>query len=197
MGVRIHVFSVAAIGLFRNHIREVDDPIRVNKHEMTSTAPTIKPNRTELREARSALADHLAQTDWHTSSTLTFKKEQSLEQAQKVLRHFWNRVDGKLFGKASQRYGQKCERACFAEAGKFGDLVHYHLIIAKPIRNNMSDDRFRQFLHAEWSSLEEAGLSEFKPITSASGWIDYITKDVSYFGLDTWDVSNTHIVGRP
>jgi hypothetical protein len=150
--------------------------------------------RTYLKE-RAELIKYLSQSDWHLSATLTFKSPQHEDAAQKILGHFWNRVDGSLFGKSAKRFARGCNRVCFMERGISGQHVHYHAAIAVPSDRGLTQDRFQMFLQAHWRSIAEAGLAEFKPIYDQEGWLSYITKGVGRMSLDAFDVSNSHIAG--
>ena len=150
--------------------------------------------RTYFKE-RKELVEYLAQREWHLAATFTFKYIMTEGQAQIALKHFWNHVDERLYGKSARRVGNKCGRACFLEKGSSGQHLHYHATVAIPDDKNMDAGRFQAFLEAHWHSLKEAGRIEFKPIDNQDGWLSYITKEVVKYGTDAFDPHNTHIAG--
>ncbi|OEJ67513.1 rolling circle replication-associated protein [Magnetovibrio blakemorei] len=144
-------------------------------------------------ETQKALVDWLGEHDWDMAGTFTFRQNVSEQQARKLFRHFWNRVDRAVYGKAAQRHGKRCERVCFIEGTDTGN-IHWH-IIAKA--NERRDYRWlRQIMLMTWEDINFTGTqNEIRRTYDNEGWASYISKRIKTFDADAWDVGTTHITG--
>lgn len=144
-------------------------------------------------DLRPQLRDFLHNSDDHydLAVTLTMKQQDgptSLDQleASKNLRHFFNRLNNRVYGNAFRRFGRKVAVISMLEKSISGRL-HYHLAMKNPFP---SIEICQEAIEDCWSKTRW-GYHEVdvQPIYS-TGWIGYITKDKR---IDGWDVENTHL----
>lgn len=132
--------------------------------------------------------------------TLTMKRKASgLQcdhvQASRNFRHFMNRVNRRIFGSASKRYGKKLRVFPVIESNAEGRL-HYHALIDRPARIAATD--FDGLIREEWSQTA-LGYREIDiKSVQDDGWLSYLCKSRQKSSglLDSIDWDNcTSILG--
>jgi len=145
-------------------------------------------------DIRTALRAWMNQHQWAISATLTFADPCSERQAKRAVQRFWNEVDYQLYGNASRRRNQRCERVMFLEGD--GEIVHrhYHAAIKRPHAYFDDTETFCRFLKKRWLKLHPRSVMvEFKPATDSRGWINYSTKEIGRRECDKMDLDSSHI----
>ena len=136
----------------------------------------------------------LKQYDWDVAVTLTFAHEYSEHQALAAARIFWKKVDYRLYKNASKRFNKRCERIMVLEGDGVGQHVHMHGAVVTPSDRFDDDLAFCSFLQKLWLKQNPRSIKvEFKPIWNAEGWSCYVTKQLSRFHCDRFDVHSSHI----
>jgi hypothetical protein len=142
-------------------------------------------------DAQKALVDWIAGKDWDLACTLTFRENVSEQQARKIFRHFWNRVDKAVYGKAAQRHKKRCNRVCFMEGVGTGN-IHWHVIARSTARRDLR--WLRQIMLIVWEDLWTTGThNKIEGTYNNEGWAGYISKGVKNMNADAWDVETTHV----
>lgn len=126
--------------------------------------------------------------------TLTMRKRASgltcgHMEASRNFRHFMNRVNRRIFGSASKRYGKKLQVFPVLESNA-DDRLHYHILVDRPDRITAAE--FDSLIREEWSQTT-FGYHEVdvKPVHD-DGWLSYLCKGRQKPGglLDSIDWNN-------
>lgn len=142
---------------------------------------------------RAELYKWFGERNWDVAITLTFADEVSEGWAMKTCQKFWREVDYAVYRNASRRYGTKCERVMVLEGDGDGQRFHLHGSAITPT-HFASTAAFCSFLENRWLRLHpRSHRVEFKPIWECKGWNWYISKRISRFECDRFDVHSSHI----
>lgn len=134
--------------------------------------------------------DWLASKEWNIFGTLKFHPVRHIgaNDAQKVIRHFWNRLDRVVYGKAAER-GCRVQRWCFAHEGSHSDNYHVHFIAKSPI----SEDDFCCLSNVLWTKQDRSTASIQKnwitPVIHRDRVLYYLTKEVWKLGSISFDAA--------
>jgi len=144
-------------------------------------------------KTQQAVIDWLDDYDWDIAATFTFRVDVNEAQARKTIKHFWNKVDKAVFGKAAQRHNKRVNRACFIEGLDTGN-IHLHAIVKTTERRNYA--MLRQIMLMAWESLDGTGThNRVERTYDSNGWASYISKRIKAFDADALDAETTHITG--
>ncbi len=108
-------------------------------------------------------------------------------EASKNLRHFMNRLNSEVFGKAFKRFGKRLQIVPVLERSSSGRL-HYHLILENPYRE--TPVLFERMIEKEWAKTRYGVREVHVHYSVDQGWVDYITKFKS--ASDGIDWENFH-----
>ena len=108
-------------------------------------------------------------------------------EASKNLRHFMNRLNSEVFGKAFKRFGKRLQIVPVLERSSSGRL-HYHLILENPYRE--TPVLFERMIEKEWAKTRYGFREVHVHYSVDQGWVDYITKFKS--ASDGIDWENFH-----
>ena len=148
----------------------------------------------ENRNIRTALREWMNQHEWDISATLTFADPYSERQAKTAVQKFWSEVDYYLYGNASRRSNQRCERVMFLEGDGEATHHHYHAAIKCPQAHFEDAEAFCVFLRKRWKKVHlRCVMVEFKPATDSRGWVNYSTKEIGRRECDRMDLDSSHI----
>jgi hypothetical protein len=140
-----------------------------------------------------ALVYWASKSDWDVAATFTFPAYVTESQARKIFKHFWNKIDKRIYGNAARKHNKRVQRLSFIEGIENGN-VHYHVIAKTPDRFDYK--MFRQILLLQFEELSGAGShNEVKRTTDENGWLGYISKGIKTFSADALDVFTSHIAG--
>lgn len=133
------------------------------------------------------------QADWNIAGTFTFPADTSVDTARRTFRHFWNKLDARIYGKASKRFGKKISRVCFIEGVESGN-VHFHFIAKSPERMG-NVETFKRLMLLYWEDLGNTGIyNRVDTTTNNLGWAYYISKTANT-SAEALDTASTHIAG--
>ena len=105
---------------------------------------------------------------------------------------FWQRVDCAVHGSKVKRKGMRVPRACMLEGDGTERNYHYHAMVELP--EGWTYKAFSELLLNTWESLREAGrYTEIALCYDASGWMDYICKDMK-ISTDVLCLATSHRV---
>ena len=136
-------------------------------------------------DIRTEVRDWISTIDWDTEITLTFANDVSQQQAERALRHFWNRVDWELYGHAAKRYKKRCQRMCMMQGDGLATNYHFHIIAKAPKDRCQSVDVFCKLLRKHWIYDNSNNyVSSFKAIGNKIGYETYISRQVKTDNCD-------------
>lgn len=131
-------------------------------------------------DARSHLLSSLKLNEFEcpTAVTLTMKMRAAGQpcdpvKASRNFRHFMNRLNRRVFGNASRRYGKNLRVFPILEVNASGRL-HYHIAIDRPER--LSIAAFETMIREQWAQTD-FGYHEVdvQPVLD-DGWTSYLCK---------------------
>lgn len=145
-----------------------------------------------MRAAAMAYADCAKTQEWHIALTLDFESGISRGEAERVAKHFWQKVDSAAFGNGQvKRQGKRLKRICFWH-GDDNEGRNWHLHAAVKLER-LTDDwrtqeamRKRAVLFAEglrlyWLELKGAGqYCKSELVRDNAAWLHYIRKEEHY-----------------
>lgn len=156
------------------------------------------------RERKELVADLLAQ-DWNVFGTLKFVNGRTIGRctADKLLHHYWNRIDRTFFGNAAHRQNVRVPRWCFAHEGSDSENFHVHFALLAPITDI---DRTCCILNSVWARhhRQTAPLAKnyIMPVLDRSEVASYLTKEYWCLGADTqlvdlcWDQTSADTMAQ-
>ena len=91
----------------------------------------------QRRQEQQALVQHLMAQDWNVFGTLKFINGRTIgrSSADKILRSYWNKIDGVIYGKAAERRDMRVPRWCFAHEGADSENYHVHFVMPSPLQD--------------------------------------------------------------
>lgn len=140
------------------------------------------------RSEKQQFEDWLLTDEWDVFGTLKFQPMRNIggRQAHDLLRHFWNRLDRVLYGKAAE-HGCRVVRWCFAHEGSRNDNYHLHFVASSSI----DPDMFCCLANTVWTKLDRATaalrFNSITPVVHREKVADYITKEIWKLGSDSFD----------
>ena len=144
-------------------------------------------------DIRTEVRDWLSTVDWDTEITLTFANEVSQQQAERALRHFWNRVDWDLYGHAVRRYKKRCQRMCMMQGDGLATNYHFHVIAKCPKERCQSVEEFCKLLRKHWLYDNSNNfVSTFEAIRNKIGYETYISRQVKADNCDALILHSSH-----
>jgi hypothetical protein len=135
------------------------------------------------------LQEMLMQSDWNIFGTLKFQPIRMISghRSHSLLKHYWNKMDRVIYGKAAQN-GCRIQRWCLAHEGSHNDNYHIHFVARSPI----DADLFCCLSNALWAKQDRATASINKnwitPVIHRRRVANYMTKEVWKLGPATYDV---------
>lgn len=146
-----------------------------------------------LNPNRAALIRWSAEHDWDLAVSLTFRGGVTEDAAKKTGAHFWNKMDKKIFKKSFERHNLRCERLCFLETGANNTNWHYHIIAKTP--DGITTEQYARWLRLLWRDLGNTGIVKIEATYDDVGWAEYISKKITAFNADAFDVMASHVTG--
>lgn len=132
--------------------------------------------------------DWLLARDWDVFGTLKFQpiKNISAGKAHAVVRHFVNKLDRVVYGKAAE-CGVRVPRWCFAHEGSDSENYHVHLVAKSPI----DPELFCCLSNVLWTKHSRVTGSVNKnwitPVISRERVAAYLTKEFWKIGEQSFD----------
>lgn len=128
---------------------------------------------------------------WDVTATLTTKNNTNEWWANSDIKHFWNVIDRKIYGKASKS-GERIKRLCLLDRGANNTNIHYHIVVLTPTDAGWTREDFCKLMSSTWISLKCAGdHNTIGPIQSVGGCVGYLSKKCRS-DLDPLDLSCSH-----
>ena len=132
--------------------------------------------------------DWLLARDWDVFGTLKFQpiKNISASKAHAVVRHFVNKLDRVVYGKAAE-CGIRVQRWCFAHEGSASDNYHVHLVAKSPFEPEL----FCCLSNVLWTKQARVtgsiNKNWFTPVISRERVAAYLTKEYWKLGEESFD----------
>ena len=142
----------------------------------------------QRNQERRALVQHLLAQDWNVFGTLKFVNGRTIgrDNANKVLRSYWNKVDHILYGKAAERQNMRVARWCFAHEGSDHENFHVHFVMPSPLQDT---EHMCCVLNAVWAQhhAQTAPLVKnwIMPVQDRVAVVSYVTHEYWRMGSDT------------
>ena len=134
------------------------------------------------------LENWISSQAWNIFGTLKFQPIRMIsgQEAHKVVRRFWNRLDRVIYGKATER-GCRVQRWCFAHEGSQSDNYHVHFVA----QSTIEPDLFCCLCNTLWTKQDRATASIEKnwitPVLHRDHVVRYLTKEVWKLGATSFD----------
>ncbi len=131
------------------------------------------------------------------SSPDPIKRELQMADATEDARHFWKRVNYKLWGVAAKRFPTKCSllTLSFLEGGVFAPngfrTLHFHVGVGN-VSNKMDLLEFSKLIRNEWAKTRY-GANDIDIKPPSRGVLEYVTKEMKKGNWDCVDPVNTFI----
>ncbi len=125
------------------------------------------------------------------------KRELQMADVTEDARHFWKRVNYKLWGVAAKRFPTKCSllTLSFLEGGVFAPngfrTLHFHVGVGN-VSNKMDLLEFSKLIRNEWAKTRY-GANDIDIKPPSRGVLDYVTKEMKKGNWDCVDPVNTFI----
>ena len=125
------------------------------------------------------------------------KRELQMANAAEDARHFWKRVNYKLWGVAAKRFPDKCSllTLSFLEGGLFAPngfrTLHFHVGVGN-VSNTMDLLEFTKLIRSEWAKTRY-GANDIDIKPPSRGVLEYVTKEMKKGNWDCVDPVNTFI----
>ena len=125
------------------------------------------------------------------------KREMQMANAAEDARHFWKRVNYKLWGVAAKRFPDKCSllTLSFLEGGLFAPngfrTLHFHVGVGN-VSDTMDLLEFSKLTRSEWSKTRY-GANDIDIKPPSRGVLEYVTKEMKKGNWDCVDPVNTVI----
>ena len=125
------------------------------------------------------------------------KRELQMANAAEDARHFWKRVNYKLWGVAAKRFPAKCSllTLSFLEGGLFAPngfrTLHFHVGVGN-VSNTMDLLEFSKLIRSEWAKTRY-GANDIDIMPPSRGVLEYVTKEMKKGNWDCVDPVNTFI----
>ena len=125
------------------------------------------------------------------------KCEMQMADATEDARHFWKRVNYKLWGVAAKRFPGKCSllTLSFLEGGLFAAdgfrTLHFHVGVGN-VSNTMDLLEFSKLIRNEWAKTRY-GANDIDIKPPSRGVLEYVTKEMKKGNWDCVDPVNTFI----
>lgn len=110
-------------------------------------------------------------------------------------RHFWRRVNYKLWGVAAKRFPRKCSllTLSFLEGGMFAPdgfrTFHFHVGVGN-VPSDIDVLAFIKLIRSEWSKTRY-GTNDIELKPASTGMLNYVTKEMMKGNWDCVDPINT------
>ena len=155
----------------------------------------------QRRQEQQALVQHLMAQDWNVFGTLKFINGRTIRRssADKILRSYWNKIDGVLYGKAAERQDMRVPRWCFAHEGADSENYHVHFVMPSPLQDT---EYICCVLNAVWAQhhAQTASLAKnwVMPVQDRAAVASYVTHEYWRMGSDTisdnlcWDTGHAN-----
>jgi hypothetical protein len=140
------------------------------------------------KSQRQQFEDWLLARDWDVFGTLKFQpiKNISAGKAHTVVRHFVNKLDRVIYGKAAE-CGVRVQRWCFAHEGSASENYHVHFVAKSPIEPEL----FCCLSNVLWTKHARVTGSIkknwFTPVISRQRVAAYLTKEFWKLGEESFD----------
>ena len=125
------------------------------------------------------------------------KREMQMADATEDARHFWKRINYKLWGVAAKRFPDKCRllTLSFLEGGLFTPngfrTLHFHVGVGN-VSNTMDLLEFTKLIRSEWAKTRY-GANDIHIMPPSRGVLEYVTKEMKKGNWDCVDPVNTFI----
>ena len=125
------------------------------------------------------------------------KRELQMADVTEDARHFWKRVNYKLWGVAAKRFPTKCSllTLSFLEGGVFAPngfrTLHFHVGVGN-VSNKMDLLEFSKLIRNEWAKTRY-GANDIDIKPPSRGVLEYVTKEMKKGNWDCVDPVNTFI----
>ena len=125
------------------------------------------------------------------------KREMQMASAAEDARHFWKRVNYKLWGVAAKRFPKKCRllTLSFLEGGLFAAdgfrTLHFHVGVGN-VPTEVDLLKFVKLIRSEWAKTRY-GSNDIDIQPPSRGVLEYVTKEMKKGNWDCIDPVNTFI----
>ncbi len=132
--------------------------------------------------------DWLLARDWNVFGTLKFQpiKNISANKAHALVRHFVNKLDRVIYGKAAE-CGVRVPRWCFAHEGSASENYHVHLVAKSPIEPELFCCLSNVLWTKHASMTGSIAKNWFTPVISRERVSAYLTKEFWKLGEESFD----------
>ena len=125
------------------------------------------------------------------------KRDMQRADVSEDARHFWRRVNYKIWGVAAKRFPKKCGllTLSFLEGGMFAPdgfrTFHFHVGVGN-VPSEISLMDFRNLIRTEWAKTRY-GTNDIDIKPASTGILNYVTKEMMKGNWDCVDPVNTAI----